>query len=129
MRAPVESPISMRSCLSVERETFQPSPRLPTMFRAGMRTSSKNTSQKSTPPCIMRERPHVDARRLHRDQQVGDAGVLRRVGLGAEQAEHHVGLGRRWLVQIFWPLITHSSPTSSARDWSEARSLPAPGSL
>jgi hypothetical protein len=33
------------------------------------------------------------------------------------------------LVQIFGPVITHSSPTSSARDESEARSLPAPGSL
>ena len=53
MRAPIESPISMRSCLSVERETFQPSPRRPTMFCAGMRAPSKNTSQKSTPPCII----------------------------------------------------------------------------
>jgi hypothetical protein len=33
------------------------------------------------------------------------------------------------LVQIFWPESTHSSPTSCARDWSDARSLPAPGSL
>ena len=33
------------------------------------------------------------------------------LGLGAEQAEHHVGLGARWLVQIFWPLSTHSSPS------------------
>jgi len=32
MRAPVESPISMRSCLSVARVTFQPSPRRPTML-------------------------------------------------------------------------------------------------
>jgi hypothetical protein len=43
----------MRSCLSVARVTFQPSPRRPTMFFAGMRAPSKNTSQKSTPPCIM----------------------------------------------------------------------------
>ena len=33
------------------------------------------------------------------------------------------------VVQIFWPLITHSSPTSSARVESDARSLPEPGSL
>ena len=32
-------------------------------------------------------------------------------------------------VQIFWPLTTHESPSSTARVRSEARSLPAPGSL
>ena len=32
-------------------------------------------------------------------------------------------------VQIFWPLITHSSPTRTARVRSEARSVPAFGSL
>ena len=31
-------------------------------------------------------------------------------------------------VQIFWPLITKSSPSSTARVCSEARSEPAPGS-
>ena len=33
------------------------------------------------------------------------------------------------VVQIFWPLMTHSSPTSSARLDSDARSEPEPGSL
>jgi hypothetical protein len=32
------------------------------------------------------------------------------------------------LVQIFWPLITKSSPSSMAAVWRLARSLPAPGS-
>ena len=32
-------------------------------------------------------------------------------------------------VQIFWPLTTQKSPSSSARVRSEARSLPEPGSL
>ena len=32
------------------------------------------------------------------------------------------------LVQIFWPFTTKSSPSRTARVWSEARSLPAPGS-
>ena len=32
------------------------------------------------------------------------------------------------LVQIFWPLITYSSPSRTARVWTEARSEPAPGS-
>jgi len=31
-------------------------------------------------------------------------------------------------VQIFWPLITHSSPSSSALVWRLATSEPAPGS-
>jgi hypothetical protein len=31
-------------------------------------------------------------------------------------------------VQIFWPLMTHSSPSSTARVPSEARSEPEPGS-
>ena len=32
-------------------------------------------------------------------------------------------------VHTFWPVITHSSPSRSARVWSPARSEPAPGSL
>ena len=32
-------------------------------------------------------------------------------------------------VHTFWPLITHSSPSRSARVCSPARSEPAPGSL
>ena len=31
-------------------------------------------------------------------------------------------------VHIFWPLITHSSPSRTARVFSEARSVPEPGS-
>ena len=33
------------------------------------------------------------------------------------------------VVQTFWPVSTHSSPSRSARMASEARSEPAPGSL
>jgi hypothetical protein len=32
-------------------------------------------------------------------------------------------------VQIFWPVTTHSSPSSTARVVSDARSEPDPGSL
>ena len=73
------------------------------------------------------KRPHLDPRRLHREEQVTDAGVLLGVGLGADEAEHHV---RRAAVevQIFWPLMRKSSPSSVARVESEARSLPDPGS-
>ena len=34
-----------------------------------------------------------------------------------------------WEVQIFWPLMIHSSPSSTARVASEARSEPELGSL
>ena len=34
-----------------------------------------------------------------------------------------------WVVQIFWPLMTHSSPSSSALVFRPARSEPASGSL
>ena len=36
---------------------------------------------------------------------------------------------RAFDVQIFWPFTTQVSPSSIARVRSEARSLPAPGSL
>src|SRR5204863_27590 len=42
----------------------------------------------------LHERAHADAGRLHVDQEVGDAGVLGRVGVGAHQAEHPVGVLR-----------------------------------
>ena len=98
------------------------------MFFAGMRTSSKNTSQKSTPPCIM----------------VSGRGSMPGVFIGISRYEMPACLvasgsvrnkpnimsdSVAWLVQIFWPLSSHSSPTRWARDWSEARSLPEPGSL
>ena len=31
-------------------------------------------------------------------------------------------------VQIFWPFTTYSSPSQTALHWSDARSLPEPGS-
>jgi hypothetical protein len=40
------------------------------------------------------ERLDLDAGRIHRNQQVGDAGVLRRVGLGPHQQEAHLRLVR-----------------------------------
>jgi len=39
------------------------------------------------------ERAHVDARRVHRQQNIADALIFaRRVGLGAHEHEHHVGV-------------------------------------
>ena len=52
--------------------------------------------------------PHLDARLLHRDEQVRDAGVLRRVGVGAGQQEDVVGvlrLGGPDLLAVDDPLV------------------------
>ena len=54
------------------------------------------------------QRPHLDARLLHGNQQVGDAGVLRRLGLRAAQTEHVVGRLRRRrpdLLPVDHPLV------------------------
>ena len=48
------SPIMLRSCFSVVRDTSQPSPRLPTIQSLGVRASLKNTSLKSAAPVIWR---------------------------------------------------------------------------
>src|SRR5438034_2798160 len=45
-------------------------------------------------PGHLAERPHLDAGRLHVDQEVADAVVLRLVRLAADQGEHPVGLAR-----------------------------------
>ena len=53
----------------------------------GTRTSSKKTSLNSASPVICTSGRTVDAGRLHVDEQVGDARVLRRVGIGAARAD------------------------------------------
>ena len=73
--------------------------------------------------------PHLDAGRVHRDDDLADAGVRRAVGAGAADEVAVVGYWAPKLVQIFWPLITQSSPSRTAWVFSEARSLPAFGSL
>ena len=54
--------------------------------------------------------------------------MLGRLGVGAGQQEDVVGVLRR-VVHTFWPLTTHSSPSSSALVLRLARSQPASGSL
>jgi hypothetical protein len=54
------------------------------------------------------QRSHLDAGLLHRDQQVGDAGMLDGVRLGAREAEHVVGLlrlGGPDLLPVDHPLV------------------------
>jgi hypothetical protein len=53
--------------------------------------------------------------------------VLGRVEVGAGEQEDVVGEVARE-VQVFWPLMTHSSPSSTAEVRTPARSEPASGS-
>ncbi len=85
----------LRSCLSVVRETSQPSPRLPTIQSFGVLHVVQEDLVELRGAGHLLERPHVDAGLLHVDQQVGDAGVLLGLGLGAHEAEHVVRLLRR----------------------------------
>ena len=66
-----------------------PSPgcRPPTRWSSGTKTSSKNTSLNSASPGDLHERPDLDARRLHVDDEVGDPLVLRELGIGAGEAD------------------------------------------
>ena len=54
--------------------------------------------------------------------------MLRHVRVGAGDEDAEAG-ELRAIVQIFWPLTTHSSPSRTARVPRLARSDPAPGSL
>ena len=74
------------------------------------------------------QRTHLDARRLHVDEEVGQALVLRRLGIGAGEQQAPLGdVGLRGPDLL--TVDTHSSPSRTARVLSAARSEPAPGSL
>ena len=117
-----------RSPASVAPATRQPSPVAPTRYASGTRTSSRNTSLKSTSPPMCRSgrtstpgacrstMKYVSPRRF------GTAGSVRARQIAKSERCAHV-------VQTFWPLSTHSSPSRTARVASDARSDPAPGSL
>jgi hypothetical protein len=62
------------------------------------------------------------------DDDHRDALVLGRVGIGADREPAVVGVAGEADVHIFWPLMTYSSPSRSARVFSDARSVPASGS-
>ena len=80
-----------RSPASVEPATRQPSPVAPTRYESGMRTSSRNTSLKSTSPPMWRSGRTVDARRVQVDDEVGEPAALRDVRIGAGEADREVG--------------------------------------
>ena len=74
------------------------------------------------------QRPDRDAGLVHRDEQVREALVRRRVGVGAARLQKHQSARCASVVHTFWPLMTHSSPSSTPRVCTFERSEPAFGS-
>ena len=65
----------------------------------------------------------------HVDEEVRDALVLRRVGVGARQADAPVAPCAPRDVHTFWPVSSQPPSARTALVRSDARSEPAPGSL
>ena len=84
-----------RSNASVASATRQPSPTPPTTLDASVRAPSKNTSLNSLVLVSWVIGPHLDARLVHRHEQIGQALVTRRVRIGAAHHEAPVGLVRQ----------------------------------
>ena len=76
-----------RSWASVVLATAQPSFSPPTRQSAGTNTSSKNTSLNSASLGDRHERADLDPVGLHVHDEIGDAPVLRQLGVGAREAD------------------------------------------
>ena len=99
-------PSMSRSWRSVVFAIFQPSPRLPDQVRERHAHVREEHLVELGVPGHGAQRPHLDARRVHRDQHVRDARVLLRVGLGAHERRTSSAPTCAVLVQIFWPFTT-----------------------
>ena len=84
-------PRASRSYISVVRPTAQPLLTSPSTWRSCTRTLSKKTSLNSASPVICLSGFTVTPGVLHVEQEVRDALVLGRVGIGAGQQHHPVG--------------------------------------
>ncbi len=107
-RCPVVDDVP-RSNPSVVMATFHPLFTPPMTLSLGQRTLVKKTSLNSAEPSICSIGPHLDAGLLHRHEEVGDAGVLGHVRVGAGQEEDVVGvlrLGRPHLLPVDHPFVT-----------------------
>ena len=80
---PLPAPIEARSFISVVSATAQPPLTSPRRWSSGTRTSLKKTSLNDGAAGHLAQRPHLDAGRLHVDDEAGEAAVLRLVGIGA----------------------------------------------
>ena len=92
-----------------------------------MRTSSKNTSLKPWSPAML-----ISGRIVMPGASIGTRNMLMPLCFGASRSVRAAIQPQleRWapVVQIFWPLITKSSPSRTAFVWIAARSEPAAGS-
>ena len=84
----------LRSWNSVAFATVQPSCSSPTRFARGTSHVLEEHLVEAGVARHLHQRAHGDAGRLHVDQEVRDAAVLRRLGIGAHEAEHPVGVLR-----------------------------------
>src|SRR5258708_2493546 len=119
--------IIARSCCSKYFATSQPRLTVPTTWDFGTRTLSKKVSQNGDRPEIKRsglvETP-FDA--MSNRIKLIPSCFLAVASVRTRQKIQSAKLA--YEVQIFWPLMTKSSPSLSARVCNEARSDPAFGS-
>ena len=121
-----------RSKPSVVIATFQPLLTPPTTFSAGQRTSVKKTSLNSAEPSGCTIGRTSTPGLLHRHEEVADALVLRRVGVGAGEQEDVVGvLGLRGphLLPVDDPLVAveHGGGLEAGEVGSGVRARRTPG--
>ena len=117
-----------RSKPNVTMATRQPSFSRPTRLATGTRASSKNTSENSDVPAMV-----LMGRISMPGVSMGNITQVMPLCLGASgsvriSSSHQSAIWAN-VVQIFWPVMTYSSPSRMPRQLSEARSEPALGSL
>ena len=114
--------------MSIDSVTAHPRPISPTTAPDGIRASSKNTSLNAASPVACRS-----GRIVIPLASIGTANIVspRCLGTAASVRAMHMPNAARSAddVHTFWPCSDHSSPSSVARSWAAATSLPALGSL
>ena len=116
-----------RSNASVPIATRQPSSTSPTTFSAARARAVEERLVELAVAGDLHDRPDLDARLVHRHEQVREPLVLRRVAVGAAQHEDPLRPVRERRPHLL-AVITHSSPSRTARVCTFARSEPASGS-
>ena len=126
-RCGIEPPIETRSFISVVSDTRQPSPTSPRRSLSGTRVSVKYTSLNSASPVIWRS-----GRVSTVESCMSTTNAVRPACLTASGSVRTTSRPQRarWasVVQTFWPLTIHSSPSRTPRDDRPAKSEPEPGS-
>ena len=116
-----------RSWASAARTSGQPPFTGPMVFASGTRTSSRNSSLNSERPLSWTSGRHViPGLRMSTARQLIPRCFT--ASLSVRTSSRHQSAMCALLDQTFCPLTTHASPSRSARQRSDARSEPAPGS-